>query len=152
MQVHFGARQEIATESDIRSVQCIVFNDWVRPLIPPPTAHHHRVSTLCNEWEAVLLHGLRKPKPKPSLRISPPVRSGGQQSSLWPLARLALSPEETRRFLQLKHTTSEIGRGRAWLRAAINERTLENYLHTILASDLRLASSISSLYCHVTSG
>ena len=44
-QIHFGARQEMATESDLR------------------------VSALCSEWEAVLLHGMRRPKAKPTLRI-----------------------------------------------------------------------------------
>ncbi len=91
----------------------------------------HRVSTLCTEWEAVLLHGQRKPKPK---RIVPPTRSGGL-GTLWALAKLASSQEELQRFLQLENTKTEIGRGRAWLRAAINERTLENYMHTILGSD-----------------
>ncbi len=108
--------------------------------------HTHRVSTLCTEWEAVLLHGQRKPKPK---RIVPPTRGGGL-GTLWPLAKLACSQEELQRFLQLENTKTEIGRGRAWLRAAINERTLENYMHTILGSDqaLRrvLCTSMPSLH------
>ena len=58
--------------------------------------------------------------------------------SLWPLAQVCLSPEEVQRFLRLSHVTSDIGRGRAWLRAAINERTLENYLHLILANESRV--------------
>lgn len=54
---------------------------------------------------------------------------------MWPIAKLTLSEEEIQRFLHLEHVTSDIGRGRAWLRSAINERTLENYLHTILAHE-----------------
>jgi hypothetical protein len=61
--------------------------------------------------------------------------------SLWPLAQLCLSPEETQRFLHLINVRSDLGRGRAWLRAAINERTLETYLHLILAS-----TKLESLY------
>ena len=57
--------------------------------------------------------------------------------SLWPLARLCLSAEEMQRFAGLKEVTSDIGKGRAWLRAAINERTLESYLHTILADEIK---------------
>lgn len=39
-QTHFGARQEVATEGDLR------------------------VSSLCTEWEAVLCHGVKKPRAK----------------------------------------------------------------------------------------
>ena len=60
------------------------------------------------------------------------------QASLWQLARLCLSAEESKRFMELKNVGSDIGRGRAWLRAAINERTLENYLHCILTDESML--------------
>ena len=59
-------------------------------------------------------------------------------ASLWGVAKLCLSQEEIQRFLKLQKATSEVGRGRAWLRAAINERTLENYLHSILAEESQL--------------
>lgn len=108
--MYFGARQEIATESDAR------------------------VSALCVEWETVLTHAAKKPKPKNSLRLTG--RTEGV--SLWPLAKLCVSAEDLQRFFRLNHVKSELGRGRAWLRAAINERTLENYMHSILAQDEEL--------------
>ncbi|CAI7990471.1 Sorting nexin-29 [Geodia barretti] len=43
-QIHFGARQELATETDLR------------------------VATLCVEWEAVLFHGMKRAKSKPPLK------------------------------------------------------------------------------------
>lgn len=110
VQMYFGARQEIATESDAR------------------------VSALCVEWETVLTHGAKKPKPKNSLRLTG--RTEGV--SLWPLAKLCVSAEDLQRFFRLNHVKSELGRGRAWLRAAINERTLENYMHSVLAQDEEL--------------
>ena len=58
--------------------------------------------------------------------------------SLWPLTQLCLSSEEMQRFTGLKEVVSDVGKGRAWLRAAINERTLENYLHAILANYAKL--------------
>ncbi len=82
----------------------------------------------------VLSHAARKPKPKNALRFTG--RSEGV--SLWPLAKLCVSAEDLQRFSRLSHVTSELGRGRAWLRAAINERTLENYLHGILAHEEQL--------------
>lgn len=86
------------------------------------------------EWETVLTHAAKKPKPKNSLRLTG--RTEGV--SLWPLAKLCASTEDLQRFFRLNHVKSELGRGRAWLRAAINERTLENYMHSILAQDEEL--------------
>jgi sorting nexin-29 len=106
-QTHFGGRQEVATEGDIR------------------------VNTLCIEWETVLCHGFKKPKTSRLLSFGKSDTMTGV--ALWPLLRHFLSNEEQERFLRLRHVSSDIGRGRAWLRASINERTLENYLHTILA-------------------
>lgn len=82
----------------------------------------------------VLTHGAKKPKPKNALRLTG--RSDGV--SLWPLAKLCLSAEDLQRFTRLSHVQMEVGRGRAWLRAAINERTLENYLHIVLGQEEQL--------------
>ena len=91
-----------------------------------------RVSALCVEWETALLHGFKKQKgPRRLGKSEPP-------PSLWPLAKLCLSSDEVQRFVQLSRVTTDIGRGRAWLRSAINERTLENYLHTIFADEAQL--------------
>ena len=92
----------------------------------------YRVSALCVEWETALLHGFKKQKGARRLgkSESPP--------SLWPLAKLCLSSDEVQRFIQLGRVTTDIGRGRAWFRSAINERTLENYLHTIFADESQL--------------
>lgn len=94
--------------------------------------NNYRVSALCTEWEAALLHGFRRTKGTRRLGKSDP------PPSLWPLAKLCLSFDEIQRFLQLNHVTTDVGRGRAWLRSAINERTLENYLHSILANEIQL--------------
>lgn len=93
-----------------------------------------RVSALCVEWEMVLTHAAKKPKPKNSLRLT----GKPEGVSLWPLARLCVSAEDLQRFSRLNHVKSELGRGRAWLRAAINERTLENYMHTITSHQQEL--------------
>lgn len=82
----------------------------------------------------VLSHGAKKPKPKNALRLT----GRNEGVSLWPLAKLCLSTEDLQRFNRLEHVNSELGRGRAWLRAAINERTLENYMHTVLSQGEQL--------------
>ena len=90
----------------------------------------------------VLAHAAKKQKPKNSLRLTG--RTEGV--SLWPLAKLCASAEDLVRFTRLSHVTSELGRGRAWLRAAINERTLENYMHAVLAQEeqLRCVRTVAS--------
>ena len=92
----------------------------------------------------VLAHGAKKPKPKNSLRLTG--RTAGV--SLWPLAKLCVNAEDLLRFTRLNHVTSELGRVRAWLQAAINELTLENYMHTVLSQEehLRYVAVMASLY------
>ena len=90
-----------------------------------------RVATLCSEWEAVLTHGLKRTKPKGLAGIG----KGESSGNIWSVAKLSLSTEEVQRFIRLSHVTTDVGRGRAWLRAAINERTLENYFHLLLAEE-----------------
>lgn len=51
-----------------------------------------------------------------------------------------LNRHELQRFYSLRQITSELGRGRAWLRCALNEHSLERYLHTLLADRPRLGS------------
>lgn len=82
----------------------------------------------------VLTHAARKLRPKNSLRLT----GKTEGVSLWPLAKLCVSSEDLQRFYRLTQVKSELGRGRAWLRAAINERTLEYYMHTILALEEEL--------------
>ena len=140
MQVHFGARQEIATESDARYVLV-----YIKLASPTHFTDHNRVSALCTEWEMVLTHGAKKPKPKNALRLTG--RSEGV--SLWPLAKLCVSIEDLQRFSRLNHVTTELGRGRAWLRASINERTLEIYMHTALAHEEQLRYRLVYNICQI---
>lgn len=78
------------------------------------------------------MHGMKKKTKSKGLAGIGKSESSG---NLWTVAKLSLSPEEVQRFNRLSHVTTDTGRGRAWLRAAINERTLENYLHLILADE-----------------
>lgn len=55
-----------------------------------------------------------------------------------------LNRHELQRFYSLRHISSELGRGRAWLRCALNEHSLERYLHSLLADRPRLGFVHSS--------
>jgi sorting nexin-29 len=59
--------------------------------------------------------------------------------SFWPLVKSQLSKHEAERFLLLHNVRSDLGRARAWLRAALNEHSLERYILIVLSfEDLHL--------------
>ncbi|TKC43787.1 hypothetical protein EI555_001472 [Monodon monoceros] len=58
----------------------------------------------------------------------------------WFYVKEVLSKHELQRFYALRHIASDVGRGRAWLRCALNEHSLERYLHMLLADHSRLST------------
>ncbi|MBV96682.1 Sorting nexin-29, partial [Eschrichtius robustus] len=58
----------------------------------------------------------------------------------WFYVKEVLSKHELQRFYALHHIASDVGRGRAWLRCALNEHSLERYLHMLLADHSRLST------------
>ncbi|XP_012272933.1 sorting nexin-29 isoform X2 [Orussus abietinus] len=114
--VRFGGRGELATESDA----C--------------------VTRLCCVFELIFSHGLRVnrlEKLNSALRHVSDLVSGGKSGSgpdiaFWPCIREQLTWHEQERFSILRKVHTDYGRGRAWLRAALNERSLERHLHAII--------------------
>ncbi|KAF3818971.1 hypothetical protein GH733_012388 [Mirounga leonina] len=62
------------------------------------------------------------------------------QPVFWFYVKEVLSKHELPRFYSLRHIASDVGRGRAWLRCALNEHSLERYLHMLLADRSRLST------------
>ncbi|XP_031220445.1 sorting nexin-29 [Mastomys coucha] len=58
----------------------------------------------------------------------------------WVYVKEVLNKHELQRFYSLHHITADVGRGRAWLRCALNEHSLERYLHMLLADRARLST------------
>ncbi|XP_028263300.1 sorting nexin-29 isoform X2 [Parambassis ranga] len=120
-QIRFGGRKEIATDSD------------------------SRVICLCAQFEAVLQHGLRKSRGL-ALTAAALKQAAGFSSktegelTFWFYVKEHLNRHELQRFYSLRHISSELGRGRAWLRCSLNEHSLERYLHTLLADRSRLGT------------
>ncbi|XP_077359194.1 sorting nexin-29 isoform X2 [Festucalex cinctus] len=120
-QIRFGGRKEIATDSD------------------------SRVICLCAQFEAVLQHGLRKSRGL-ALTAAALKQAAGLSSkaeaefTFWFYVKEHLNRHELQRFYSLRHISLELGRGRAWLRCALNEHSLERYLHTLLADRPRLGT------------
>uniref|UniRef100_A0A8C1NLA4 Sorting nexin 29 n=1 Tax=Cyprinus carpio TaxID=7962 RepID=A0A8C1NLA4_CYPCA len=121
-QIRFGGRKEIASDSD------------------------SRVICLCAQFEAVLQHGLRKSRGL-ALTAAAIKHAAGFSSkteagtlTFWFYVKEHLNRHELQRFYSLRNITSEQGRGRAWLRCALNEHSLERYLHMLLADHARLSA------------
>ncbi|XP_059482637.1 sorting nexin-29 [Neocloeon triangulifer] len=121
-QTRFGGRSQLATESE----PC--------------------VAVLCTALEAVLLHGL-KMRPgngqASTLRHMTELVSSSLSLSRvlpqdnpapWRFIRETLTRHESERFLLLKRVCTDWGRGRAWLRASLNERSLERGLNFLRAA------------------
>ncbi|XP_016343793.1 sorting nexin-29-like [Sinocyclocheilus anshuiensis] len=119
-QIRFGGRKEIASDSD------------------------SRVICLCAQFEVVLQHGLRKSRGL-ALTAAAIKHAAGFSSkteaelTFWFYVKEHLNRHELQRFYSLQNITSEQGRGRAWLRCALNEHSLERYLHMLLADHARSA-------------
>ncbi|XP_072313020.1 sorting nexin-29 [Eucyclogobius newberryi] len=120
-QIRFGGRKEIATDSD------------------------SRVICLCAQFEAVLQHGLRKSRGL-ALTAAALKQAAGFSTktegdlTFWFYVKEHLNRHEMQRFYSLHQISSELGRGRAWLRCALNEHSLERYLHCLVADRARLST------------
>ncbi|XP_076459627.1 sorting nexin-29-like [Babylonia areolata] len=124
-QVRFGGRSELATDSD------------------------SRVSCLCATWEAVLQHGMKKNnKALSALRhmtekaglgkmtdFFSEVKHLESEPAFWQFVKEHLTKHEIQRFSTLKQISSDMGRGRAWLRACLNEHSLERYMHMLIEKE-----------------
>ncbi|XP_013202869.1 sorting nexin-29 isoform X1 [Microtus ochrogaster] len=120
-QIRFGGRKEIASDSD------------------------SRVTCLCAQFEAVLQHGMKRSRGL-ALTAAAIKQAAGFASKtetepvFWFYVKEVLNKHELQRFYSLHHITADVGRGRAWLRCALNEHSLERYLHMLLADRTRLST------------
>jgi len=123
-QKRFGSSSEIATEIDLE------------------------VANLCHCLEAILSHGMKSKtnaEDKSSLlkrQVSKIVTglSDGDKSQnrlvpFWCFIKEILNEAEIQRFDSLANIKNDYGRGKAWLRASINERCLEKYMHLCIKNE-----------------
>ncbi|KFM73226.1 Sorting nexin-29, partial [Stegodyphus mimosarum] len=61
------------------------------------------------------------------------ILNGDTDPVFWQMVRIILNKHDYERYMLLKNIHTDIGRGRAWLRSALNENSLERYMHMILA-------------------
>ncbi|KAF6203938.1 hypothetical protein GE061_002276 [Apolygus lucorum] len=110
-QTRFGGRNELATELD----PC--------------------VANLCLTLELVLCHGLKSVDKLPSAlrQVTDLVMGSGEKYTLWDPIQGLLTSHEKERYELLRQIWTNRGRGRAWLRSAVNERSLERYMTSLIA-------------------
>lgn len=133
-QVRFGGRTELAADAD------------------------SRVSCLCAAWENGLQHGMRQSN-KAILALKQVTEITGlskvtdmfnditnkeSEAVYWQYVKEHLTKHELDRFLKLQSINTDSGRGRAWLRASLNEHSLERYTHMLLESDELLSQFYES--------
>ncbi|XP_029676550.1 sorting nexin-29-like isoform X2 [Formica exsecta] len=119
--IRFGGRAELATESEA----C--------------------VAKLCHIFELIFSHGLKTnyiEKINSAFRHVSDLVSGGNVKpsniidiAFWPCIKEQLTWHEQERFGILRKVHTDYGRGRAWLRAVLNEKSLERHLHAIINPD-----------------
>lgn len=118
-QKRFGGKSELATEFD----SC--------------------VATLCLSLESVFLHGIRtklhdSQQTSTFKQVSDIVTStlsiNSDHNSFWCFINKHLTKHEQERYQLLKHIWTDVGRGRAWIRSSLNERSLERNFHTVLSN------------------
>ncbi|OWF52733.1 sorting nexin-29-like [Mizuhopecten yessoensis] len=133
-QVRFGGRTELAADAD------------------------SRVSCLCAAWETGLQHGMRQSN-KAILALKQVTEITGlnkvtdmfnditnkeSEAVFWQYVKEHLTKHELERFLKLQSINTDSGRGRAWLRASLNEHSLERYTHMLLESEELLSQFYES--------
>ncbi|XP_022917433.2 sorting nexin-29 isoform X1 [Onthophagus taurus] len=116
-QTRYGGKKELATEYD----SC--------------------VAALCLTLESVLLHGLRN-KPlvvqqistlkQVSDIVSNSLHLNNDNISFWPFVSKHLTKHENERYAILKQIWTDTGRGKAWIRSALNEKSLERYFQSLV--------------------
>ncbi|XP_041977524.1 sorting nexin-29-like isoform X2 [Aricia agestis] len=117
-QTRFGGKSELATEDDIRIVH------------------------LCEKWEKILSHGLKSNLSNSSIQDI--VTAGlnftfniiNVGNSLWSYSCLHLTKHEKERFKILANINTPLGYFRAFLRAALNERSLVRYIQSWISHGL----------------
>ncbi|XP_035789316.1 sorting nexin-29-like [Anopheles albimanus] len=125
-QRHYGGKTELATE------------------------HDPRIRLLCEAWEGLLAYGLKQGSVSGMLQNvvgelvalssgGGPAPSATDGPVFWDFAYRHLTNHERERFSTLRNVWSASGKGRALLRAILNERALERYVLMWLSDEQLLA-------------
>ena len=107
-----------------------------------PLASNDITTRLCTALEACFIHGLKETFLG---RLQSRFSEGGVGSprmpepSFWTFALVFSHKEVISQIDSLSQISSDVGRGRAWLRIALNDGLLLSYLSTMVADKVSLA-------------
>lgn len=96
------------------------------------------IACVCQCFENIFKHGLKRHVPKPATKKIVDVKFN-EKLTFWHCVSNILSQHERDRYNNLNKVRTNIGKGRAWLRSALNERTLERYLNSLISNEELLA-------------
>jgi len=146
-EVHLKERQELMSEV-LTAVKNVQSRFGGRSELA--TEENPAVRQLCNALQNILQHRIAtrgQDVLRNTLNIlkSPAGSSGtgggiGAAPPFWTYVKTRLSKHEFERYMMLKQVSTDGGRGRAWLRSALNEHSLERFMHS-LTSDTKAVST-----------
>lgn len=125
------------------------------------TEKDENIKLLCSSFENVFEHGLKEfavvsqsslkqftdvtgLSKLTSILLPPENSKDNQKSTFWIVLREHLSRHEMERFNSLKNIKTDSGKVKAWFRSALNEHSLEKYLHSVINNGKVLQSSYES--------
>ncbi|XP_012530220.1 sorting nexin-29 isoform X2 [Monomorium pharaonis] len=137
---HVAEKEKLLEELLVSQKECQV--RFGGPKTELATESEACVAKLCHIFELIFSHGLKTnyiEKINSAFRHVSDLVSGGNTRpgnaadvAFWPCIKDQLTWHEQERFSMLRKVQTDYGRGRAWLRAALNEKSLERHLHAII--------------------
>ncbi|XP_067931855.1 sorting nexin-29-like [Watersipora subatra] len=129
-QLRFGGKGELATENDSRvAVLCAALENCLKHGLKPINRALAALKQVSD------FTGLSKLK----AGIFGDTSEIESEPVIWHVIREILSKHDAERYLLLKHITNDTGRGRAWLRSCLNEKSLERQINS-LKSNTKIVS------------
>ncbi|XP_054741790.1 sorting nexin-29 [Anastrepha obliqua] len=140
--LHFSGRKELATEKDDNVAElCEALEDTFSYGLK----QHHSVVTVTAASLFQNMHEI-------VTGSSSSQNENNGDVTFWDFCQTHLTPHERERYVQLKHVWTKCGLGKAFIRATLNENSLQRYLLTWLDAedDLRRYYTQWSLLLDVT--
>lgn len=137
----FRNRKELASETDqsvielCASLEELFYYGLKQPQLQQPLNFVVSAASLFQNMQEIVTGTLSK---------SSNTLKASTESSFWEFCQNYLTPHERERFANLKQVWTNLGKGRSFIRAALNEHSLQRYILMWL-SEYQI---LSSYYCH----
>ncbi|XP_043657773.1 sorting nexin-29-like [Drosophila teissieri] len=115
------------------------------------TERDESVQELCESFEDLMSYGMRQSASTSSFSASSFIQnmqemvsgnagggSNNNDATFWEFCQTHLTPHERQRYMDLKQIWTNVGRGRAFIRATLNEKRLHSHVLTWLSDEEQL--------------